>query len=77
MPIYDFICLKCGTRFEDLVPSDNVKVTCHQCRSIDTEKVFPKSFGVSFNAPGFYATDYKRQDWQEQTLKNIKKNKKK
>lgn len=77
MPIYDFICLKCSARFEELVSSDKVKPVCPDCRSRDTEKQLPTSFGISFNAPGFYNTDYKRRDWQQKTLDNIKKQKKK
>jgi putative FmdB family regulatory protein len=77
MPLFDYICLKCSDRFEELVSSADQPVICPSCRSKETERLMPRSFGISFNAPGFYNTDYKRKDWQEQTLNNIKRNKKK
>lgn len=73
MPIFDFICLKCAHRFEELVSSDN-KPICPECRSKDTNKQLPSSFGISFKGSGFYATEYKKKDWQNKTLNNIKKN---
>jgi len=77
MPLYDYVCLDCLAQFEELVSSDKVKAVCPDCRSRDTEKKMPTSFGISFNAPGFYDTDYKRRDRQQKTLDNIKKQKRK
>lgn len=33
MPIYEFECEKCGTRFEELVPSEAAEVACPSCGS--------------------------------------------
>ena len=37
MPIYEFECGSCGTRFEELVPAGQ-KAPCPQCRSSDVKR---------------------------------------
>lgn len=77
MPLFDYICLKCSDRFEELVSSADQPVVCPSCRSKQTERLMPNTFGIRYKGTGFYNTDYKRRDWQEKTLNNIKRNKKK
>ncbi len=41
MPLFEFICKKCGKKFEKLVFStDNEKLACPECKSEDVEKQF-------------------------------------
>ncbi|MFZ2054171.1 MAG: zinc ribbon domain-containing protein [Candidatus Aminicenantales bacterium] len=46
MPIYEFICQKCGHQFEALVPLGGEKgVSCPECRNSGVQKLF-SSFGI-------------------------------
>ena len=38
MPIYEYLCLRCGNRFERLVRSFNQTVSCPSCQSATVEK---------------------------------------
>jgi putative FmdB family regulatory protein len=46
MPIYEFECEECGTRFEELVAAD-VAVACEACGSSRTRRLYS-----SFAPPG-------------------------
>ena len=37
MPIYEFECAKCGTRFEELVPAGQT-APCPQCKSSEVRR---------------------------------------
>ena len=37
MPIYEFECAKCGTRFEELVPAGET-APCSQCKSSEVRR---------------------------------------
>jgi len=46
MPIYEFICKKCGKHFESLVSMGKERtVSCADCGSKDIQKIF-SSFGI-------------------------------
>ncbi len=38
MPIYEYVCRKCGTEFEQLVLSSTREIKCPECGSTDSEK---------------------------------------
>ncbi len=41
MPIFEFVCEKCGEKFEKLVfSSDKDGITCPKCKSENVKKVF-------------------------------------
>lgn len=41
MPLFEFICKKCGKKFEKLVFStDNEELSCPECKSTEVEKQF-------------------------------------
>jgi putative FmdB family regulatory protein len=40
MPIFEYLCQKCGTRFEVLLSSAGTKETCASCGSAKVEKQF-------------------------------------
>ena len=39
MPLFEFKCEDCGTRFEKIVPSSTTEVICRQCSSPKVEKL--------------------------------------
>ncbi len=45
MPIYEYVCKKCGKKFEALIRSSNERVVC-ECGSSDLERVM-STFAVS------------------------------
>lgn len=40
MPIYEFVCDACGSRFEDLVPAGTETLACSACGSKSARRVF-------------------------------------
>ncbi|MGH9343014.1 MAG: FmdB family zinc ribbon protein [Terriglobia bacterium] len=53
MPIFEYECRDCGTKFEKLVSSGRAKVVCRECASAHVEQrlsVFAVS-GASSSAP--------------------------
>ncbi len=46
MPIFDFRCVQCGHRFEELVRSDQAPA-CPNCSAGNAEREFPLSVAVS------------------------------
>ena len=40
MPIYEFRCASCDTRFEGLVPAGTESIPCTECASTKTVRVF-------------------------------------
>lgn len=61
MPIYDFKCSECETKFEKLVKMSEEKAECPECkRQADKIVVQPGgSGGFSLKGDGWYATDFK------------------
>lgn len=49
MPIFEFVCGKCGGRFEELVPSAAAKVPCPDCGSRRVRKAV-SAFAVTGDA---------------------------
>lgn len=59
MPIYTYICKKCGLEFdkEQRITEEPLK-KCHECKEGDLKKkIYP--VGIAFKGPGFYSNDYK------------------
>ena len=50
MPLYEYECRNCKARFERLVFSDKVEVTCQKCGSTDLSQLL-STFAVS-TGPG-------------------------
>ena len=51
MPIYEYICGKCGTEFEQLVKSSEAKPVCPKCGSAKAEKKLSR-FAASVKQSG-------------------------
>ena len=58
MPLFEYVCIECGSEFEKIVPTSKTKVKCAQCSSAKVEKklsVFAVAGGGSepaFDGPG-------------------------
>ena len=60
MPTYEYVCKKCGYKFEELQKmSDKPIKQCPKCRG-GVRRLFSTGVGVIFKGAGFYATDYKK-----------------
>jgi len=58
VPIYEYLCKKCNTRFEVLHRgSDNGKLSCPECRTDEIQRVF-SVFGFS-SGPKFVSSTSK------------------
>ena len=59
MPIYDYLCLACGTQTE-ILQSFNVgyKRKCPKCGKLKLKRQVATGTLPVFKGPGFYATDY-------------------
>jgi putative FmdB family regulatory protein len=59
MPLYEYLCKKCGHRFEKIRKfSDKQLRTCPECGGVIEQTVTAPS--VQFKGSGFYQTDYKK-----------------
>ncbi len=48
MPIYEFRCLSCGSRFEKIVPLNTETTSCEKCQGNNVEKLL-STFAVQTN----------------------------
>ena len=61
MPTYDYVCRKCGHKFEAFQSmSDAPLETCPQCRELALQRLISAGAGLLFKGSGFYLTDYKK-----------------
>lgn len=60
MPLYTYICDKCGYVFNELV-SNYTTILCPLCRSKHVKKQSIYENNFNFVGSGFYETDYKRK----------------
>lgn len=54
MPLFDFFCDRCGTRFEELVASASSPVSCATCG--EEARKLPSAFAVGAHRGGSTAT---------------------
>ncbi len=60
MPTYDYLCGKCGHRFEEIQKmSDPPLKTCPKCRG-KVKRIIGGGVGVIFKGSGFYVTDSRK-----------------
>lgn len=61
MPTYEYLCLKCGTRFDKLQSITEAPLKkCESCGG-KVERQIGSGSGLIFKGSGFYITDYKRR----------------
>ena len=60
MPIYEFLCLVCGSQFQSLVmgAKEEEELVCPQCQGM-AQRIF-HSTPVIFKGSGFYVTDSRK-----------------
>src|ERR1700690_2959138 len=60
MPNYEYLCQKCGHRFEEIRKfSDKQPTKCPKCKGV-LEQVIPAP-AVQFKGSGWYVTDYAKK----------------
>jgi putative FmdB family regulatory protein len=65
MPTYDYLCPKCGHRFELFHSmSDEKPKKCPQCKT-RAKRVPAGGGGLLFKGSGFYITDYRSDNYKK------------
>ena len=65
MPTYEYICEKCGHRFELFQRmSEEPKSKCPECNG-SVRRIIGAGAGFLFKGDGFYVTDYRSKDYKE------------
>ena len=53
MPIYEYLCLKCGHQFDNLeLPSESGNAQCPHCESYNCEKLLSAHGGYQMSSGG-------------------------
>jgi putative FmdB family regulatory protein len=66
MPTYDYECSKCGHRFERFQSfSEKNLRKCPECGKNGLERLIGTGGAILFKGSGFYATDYRSQDYKD------------
>lgn len=62
MPMYDYICRNCESKFEiQQQMSDKKLIKCPKCSKRALERQISNGCGIIFKGSGFYQTDYKNK----------------
>jgi len=65
MPTYEYQCIKCGHRFEELQSIKALPLnSCPVC-SGPVERLIGTGSGLIFKGAGFYATEYRSSEYQK------------
>ena len=66
MPTYEYACQKCGHRFEQMqsITAKAMK-KCPSCGKNALQRLFGAGAGFIFKGSGFYATDYRSDNYQQ------------
>ena len=61
MPTYDYVCDKCGHRFEEMQSfKEEPLKDCPKCHQSALRRLFGTGAAILFKGSGFYETDYRR-----------------
>tara|TARA_Y100000748_G_scaffold195360_1_gene163582 strand:- start:2153 stop:2422 length:270 start_codon:yes stop_codon:yes gene_type:complete len=75
MPTYDYICKKCGERFEHFQTMSSSPLKVHpgcEENGSEVERIISGGTGLIFKGSGFYLTDYKNKKKKENVEKSQK-----
>ena len=76
MPTYEYVCQKCGHRFELFQKiTDPPRKRCPECRGA-VRRIIGAGAGFLFKGNGFYITDYRSKDYREKAKSESKESKK-
>ena len=80
MPIYEFECAKCRTRFEELVAA-GAKAPCPQCKSFDVERRYSpigeRGVPVGLKGKAAAESNARRKDREERRREKFAEDRKK
>ncbi len=66
MPTYDYLCEKCGHKFEKFQSiTAGASRKCPECGKMSLRRLIGAGAGIIFKGSGFYETDYRSKDYQE------------
>jgi putative FmdB family regulatory protein len=70
MPTYEYKCNKCGHLFEQLqsITSKSLR-KCPRCGKSALKRLIGTGAGLIFKGSGFYATDYRSENYKESVKK--------
>ena len=75
MPTYDYLCPKCGNRYELFHSiTDETAKRCPKCKA-KSRRVPAGGGGLLFKGSGFYITDYRSDSYQKGAKKEREKGK--
>ena len=64
MPTYEYRCNKCGHEFETFQPmTAGALKKCPACGKLSLKRLIGSGGAILFKGPGFYATDYRSEDY--------------
>jgi putative FmdB family regulatory protein len=66
MPTYDYVCEKCGHKFEEMQSfKDDPLKTCPKCHQDALRRLFGTGAAILFKGSGFYETDYRSDGYKK------------
>jgi putative FmdB family regulatory protein len=66
MPTYDYVCDKCGHRFEEMQSfKDDPLKDCPKCHESALRRLFGTGAAILFKGSGFYETDYRSESYKK------------
>ena len=70
MPTYDYLCEKCGHRFEQF---QSIRASalrkCPECSKMGLKRLIGTGAGIIFKGSGFYQTDYRTDSYTQAAKK--------
>lgn len=71
MPTYDYLCTKCGHRFEEFQSMSAKPLRkCPECKKNALDRLIGAGAGVIFKGSGFYQTDYRSSSYSSDAKKD-------